>query len=235
MPRSGPRGGHTPCGEARCGFRRPRGNTLVGWSDVPRRRRSRSDARASPRANADRRAQGTRSTPSAARNARKRSSDRREAAQLPTRSKPSKGEAPRGAGGDEAQADRSTGERGEPHGRHQGATNLEPVAGASRRGGAKPRGRNGSRPWSGRPEGSAQAFPGVDGGSEVGGGVKNRRRGVAGREEGPSGSTSTPAAGLDGGSETKARCEGEDPDRQRPRPHTRTGTHEVVETARWAR
>jgi hypothetical protein len=45
----------------------------------------------------------------------------------------------------------------------------------------------------------------VNGGREVGGGVKNRRRGVAGREESPSGSTSKPAAGLDGGSETKAR------------------------------
>ena len=118
------------------------------------------------------------------RNAR-RAAGHREVVRLSTRNKPSKGGHRGERGQVEARVETGSRERGEPHDRHRGATNPEPVAGASRRGGAKPQGRNTVDPWSGRPEGSARALPGVDGGGDVGGGVTNRRRGVVGENRRP--------------------------------------------------
>lgn len=117
-------------------------------------------------------------------------------------------------------------QRGEPHDRHRGATNPEPIAGASRRGGARPRGRNRSRPWSGRPEGCARVHPGVDGGGETDGGEKNRRRGVVGSNQRPAWTE---------GSENQARDEGVTRIGNEPGATFWQRTHEVVETARWAR
>jgi hypothetical protein len=69
--------------------------------------------------------------------------------------------------------------RGEPHGRERGATNPRTGCGESRRGGAKPRGRNGSRGVEPPARSHAGRFVGWRGGS---GRIRDeRRRGVCGQ------------------------------------------------------